>query len=145
MDKIEKQSFNDALNMGYAVKLAEQSYSNELKVGAVLVKRGRIIATGYNGTPEGWDNACEDEHGDTHKAVLHAEENALNFCMEENISVENTTLYVTHSPCIKCCARLFGKGLKRIVYLNEFKETEGIAILKTYGVQVDNFSKELGL
>ena len=106
---------------------AQNSYCKRRKVGALLVKDRTIISDGYNGTPSGFENICEDENGVTKPYVLHAEANAS----------EGATLYVTASPCAECAKLIIQAGIKRVVYRDAYRLTDGIDLLKRAGVEVE--------
>lgn len=113
---------------------AENSYCKRRKVGALLVKDKMIISDGFNGTPVGFENICEDEEGRTKPYVLHAEANAITKVAESNNSSKGATLYVTTSPCIECAKHIIQAGIKRIVFAELYRLTEGIDLLKRAGI-----------
>lgn len=113
---------------------AENSYCKRRKVGALLVKDKMIISDGFNGTPVGFENICEDEEGRTKPYVLHAEANAITKVAESNNSSKGATLYVTTSPCIECAKLIIQAGIKRIVFAELYRLTEGIELLKRAGI-----------
>lgn len=110
------QTQADKLYIDIAGRMAEMSKAERLKVGAVLVKDDHIIAAGYNGTPRGMDNVCEDSNGKTKPWVVHAEENVLIQAARSNNSTIGSTLYITHSPCESCAKLILQAGIKRVVY-----------------------------
>ncbi len=116
---------------------AENSYCERRKVGAILVKDRMIISDGYNGTPSGFENVCEDEDGNTKSYVLHAEANAITKVAKSNNSSEGATLYITDSPCIECAKLIIQSGIKRVVYSREYRITDGVELLKRAGVEMD--------
>ena len=116
---------------------AENSYCERRKVGAILVKDRMIISDGYNGTPAGFENICEDEDGNTKPYVLHAEANAITKVAKSNNSSEGATLYITDSPCIECAKLIIQSGIKRVVYSRDYRITDGIDLLKRAGVELD--------
>lgn len=119
--------------MGIAEVIASASHCNRAKVGAVLVsKDNRIIATGYNGCPTGLDNRCEDSSGNTKKEVLHAEQNALLFATRENM--EQSTMYITLSPCLTCAAMMVQKRVGKVFYKTEYKDLSGVIFLQANNV-----------
>lgn len=120
-----------------AQTFAELSHAERAKVGAIIVKDGCIIAEGYNGTPAGWDNCCEDEHGNTKPTVIHAEQNALDKVTRSHNSSVGAAMFTTHSPCIICAPRIAGSGIKAVYYLNQYRLTEGIEYLKQHGIHVE--------
>ena len=114
---------------------AENSYCQRRKVGAILVKDKMIISDGYNGTPAGFENVCEDENGVTKPYVLHAEANALTKVARSNNSSDNATLYVTASPCVECAKLIIQSGIKRVVFNELYRITTGIDLLKRANVE----------
>ena len=109
------------LYMDLAYRVAQQSYAKRLKVGAVFVSEDGIIAFGYNGTPTGWDNCCEDENNQTHWYVLHAEANAILKVARSTNNCKDATLYLTHSPCNDCSKLVLQSGITRLVYQEAYK------------------------
>lgn len=116
---------------------AENSYCKRRKVGALLVKNNMIISDGYNGTPSGFENICEDENGVTKPYVLHAEANAITKVAKSGNSSEDATLYVTASPCIECAKLIIQAGIKRVVYRDEYRLHDGPDLLKQAGIEVE--------
>ena len=116
---------------------AENSYCKRRKVGALLVKNNMIISDGYNGTPSGFENICEDENGVTKPYVLHAEANAITKVAKSGNSSEDATLYVTASPCIECAKLIIQAGIKRVVYRDEDRLHDGPDLLKQAGIEVE--------
>lgn len=112
------------------------STANRLKVGAILVKDQRIISIGYNGTPEGWCNTCEDEHNKTLPEVIHSEMNCINKLAKSNESGEGSVMFVTHSPCMECAKSIYGAGIKKVYYKNSYRDDAGIEFLKKCGIGV---------
>jgi len=117
---------------------AKNSYCKRRQVGALIVKDRMIISDGYNGTPSGFENVCEDETGVTKQYVLHAEANAITKVAKSNNSSEGATLYVTDSPCIECAKLIIQAGISRVVYAREYRITDGLDLLRRAGVQVDH-------
>ncbi len=115
---------------------AELSHCSRKKVGALIVRDGRIISDGYNGTPAGFDNCCENEIGETHWYVLHAEANAILKVARSTNDCNNATLYLTLSPCKDCCKLILQAGINRVVYINDYKDTSGIDFLKNSNVEI---------
>jgi dCMP deaminase len=105
-------------------------------VGAILVKDKMIISDGYNGTPAGFENVCEDENGVTKPYVLHAEANAITKVAKSSNSSDGSTLYVTASPCIECAKLIIQAGIKRVVYHDEYRITDGLDLLRRAGIEV---------
>ena len=116
---------------------AKNSYCKRRQVGALLVKDQMIISDGYNGTPSGFENVCEDENGVTKPYVLHAEANAITKVAKSGNSSSGATLYVTASPCIECSKLIIQAGIKRVVYRDEYRLTDGIDLLRRAGVEVE--------
>lgn len=113
---------------------AKNSYCKRRQVGALLVKDRMIISDGYNGTPSGFENVCEDENGVTKPYVLHAEANAISKVAKSGNSSDGATLYVTASPCVECAKLIIQAGIKRVVYSDEYRLTDGIDLLRRAGV-----------
>ena len=114
---------------------AELSYCTRNKVGAVIGLNGRIIATGYNGTPPGFDNSCEYECGSTKREVIHAEENAILFCAKHGLKTEGCDLYCTLSPCPTCCKMIATAGIKRVFYKSKYRDLQGLDILNKFEIE----------
>ncbi len=119
-----------------AFEWAELSHCNRKKVGALIVKDRMIISDGYNGTPTGFENPCEDEEGYTKWYVLHAEANAILKVANSTQSCKGATLYITLSPCQQCSKLIHQAGIKKVVYANEYKDTSGLAFLEKAGVEL---------
>lgn len=115
---------------------AENSYCRRRQVGALVVKGNMIISDGYNGTPSGFDNVCEDENAVTHPYVLHAEANAITKLARSSNNSDGSTLYVTASPCIECAKLIIQAGIKRVVYAEKYRLEDGINLLKRAGIEV---------
>ena len=130
----------DRYFMKVAQLTSELSYAVRKKVGAVLVKDNRIISVGFNGQPKGWSNVCEDTMPDgtlvTKPTVIHAEANALFWCAKTEIITNGSTMYLTLSPCATCALGLIQSGIKRVVYLDEYRDLSGIEVLKKSGIEV---------
>ena len=116
---------------------AQNSYCKRRKVGALLVKDRTIISDGYNGTPSGFENICEDENGVTKPYVLHAEANAITKVAKSGNSSEGATLYVTASPCSECAKLIIQAGIKRVVYRDAYRLTDGLDLLVRAGIEVE--------
>ncbi len=116
---------------------AKNSYCKRRQVGALIVKDKMIISDGYNGTPSGFENICEDESGATKPYVLHAEANAISKVAKSGNSSEGATLYVTASPCLECSKLIIQSGIKRVVYREQYRLDDGINLLKRAGIQVE--------
>lgn len=133
----DKQLALDRRYIRMAKIWAENSYCQRRKVGALLVKDKMIISDGYNGTPSGFENNCEDEDQLTKPYVLHAEANAITKVARSNNSSEGATLYVTSSPCIECAKLIIQSGIKRVVYSEKYRLEDGITLLKRANIQID--------
>ena len=122
LEDLTKQNFNkfDHYFMKIARLTSELSHAKRLKVGSVLVRDNRILLCGYNGMPEGMDNVCEDENGNTRSEVLHAEENLILYAAKKGIRLEDSKLYITHYPCSKCSNLIIGSGIGTIIYAEEY-------------------------
>ena len=149
-----KQKFIDAY-MDVAHRFAELSTANRLKVGAIIVKGDRIISIGYNGMPSGWDNNCEDmviiqdeispgvfsltkrTELKTKREVIHAEANAIAKLAKSTESGENSTMFLTHSPCIECAKQIYTAGIKKIFYREQYRSTDGLDFLNKCGIEVE--------
>lgn len=116
---------------------AGNSYCKRRKVGALLVKDRMIISDGYNGTPSGFENVCEDENGVTKPYVLHAEANAITKVAKSGNSSEGATLYVTASPCVECAKLIIQAGIRRVVYKDSYRLNDGIELLQRAGIEVE--------
>lgn len=115
---------------------SENSYCTRRKVGALIVKDKMIISDGYNGTPSGFENVCEDENGLTKPYVLHAEANAITKIARSNNNSDGATLYVTDSPCIECSKLIIQAGIRRVVYAKQYRLLDGIRLLEKAGIEV---------
>lgn len=115
---------------------AENSYCKRRKVGALVVKDKMIISDGYNGTPSGFDNVCEDSRDLTLPYVLHAEANAITKLARSSNNSDGSTLYVTASPCIECAKLIIQAGIKRVVYAEKYRLEDGVALLQRAGIEV---------
>lgn len=119
-----------------ASEWAQNSCCNRKKVGALIVKDQMIISDGYNGTPSGFTNDCEDQNGDTQWFVLHAEANAITKLSKSTQSADGATLYMTLSPCRECSKLIIQAGIKRVIYKEEYRDISGLYILKEAGISV---------
>jgi len=131
----------DSKYLEMAAVWATNSYCKRRQVGALIVKDKMIISDGYNGTPSGFENICEDENGITKPYVLHAEANAISKVAKSGNSSEGSTLYVTASPCVECAKLIIQAGIKRVVYSDEYRLTDGIDLLRRAGVECEKISK----
>ncbi|MBR3830033.1 MAG: dCMP deaminase family protein [Muribaculaceae bacterium] len=125
-----KQEVLDKRYLRMANIWAENSYCQRRKVGAIIVRNQMIISDGYNGTPAGFENICEDNTGTTKPYVLHAEANAITKVARSNNSSDGATLYVTASPCVECAKLIIQAGIKRVVFNELYRITDGIDLLK---------------
>ena len=132
----EKQLTLDRRYLRMARIWAENSYCKRRQVGALIVKDKSIISDGYNGTPSGFENICEDEQGLTKKYVLHAEANAITKVAASTNNCCGATVYVTASPCIECAKLIIQAGIKRVVYSEEYHLRDGVELLQHAGVEV---------
>ena len=139
----EKQRQLDIRYIKMARIWAENSYCQRRKVGALVVKEKMIISDGYNGTPSGFENVCEDAHGVTHPYVLHAEANAITKLARSGNNSDQATLYVTASPCIECAKLIIQAGIRRVVYAEQYRLTDGIDLLRRAGVEVEHLPLDL--
>ena len=139
---MDKQTKKDYLYMRMARVWAENSYCIRRQVGALMVKDQRIISDGYNGTPSGFENVCEDENNVSKPYVLHAEANAISKVARSHNSSDGATLYVTASPCIECSKLIIQAGIRRVVYGELYRLTDGIDLLKRAGVEVEYLPME---
>lgn len=145
--------------MSTAENYAQLSYAKKLKVGAIVVKEDRVISIGYNGTPPGWDNTCEDEiqensyyvidHGgprypcssikyQTRPEVIHAESNAIAKLARSNESGLDATMYITHAPCFECAKLIHIAGIKKVFYRNQYRSTDGLDFLHKCNIEVEH-------
>ena len=134
---IEKQEKYDRAYLRMALEWAKLSHCKRKKVGALIVKNQMIISDGYNGTPSGFENCCEDEKGETKWYVLHAEANAILKVASSTQSSKNSTLYLTLSPCRECSKLIHQSGIKRVVYSKQYKDISGLDFLEKAGVEID--------
>jgi dCMP deaminase len=135
MTESEKQTKLDMRYLRMAKIWSENSYCQRRKVGALVVKDKMIISDGYNGTPSGFENVCEDENNLTKTYVLHAEANAITKIAHSSNSSEGATMYVTASPCIECAKLIIQSGIKRVVYSEKYRLEDGLELLKKAGVE----------
>ena len=135
MDEAKKAAL-DRRYARMALIWAENSYCERRKVGALVVKNNMIISDGYNGTPTGFENICEDENNVSKPYVLHAEANAITKLARSSNSSEGATLYVTASPCIECAKLIIQSGINRVIYTEQYRLTDGVDLLKRAGIDV---------
>ena len=131
-----KQFLLDQRYLRMAAIWAQNSYCKRRQVGALLVKDKMIISDGYNGTPSGFENNCEDENNRTFPYVLHAEANAITKVAKSNNSSDSATLYVTSSPCLECSKLIIQAGIKRVVFYDNYHHDDGIILLKNANIEV---------
>jgi dCMP deaminase len=136
MTKQEKQKLLDQRYLKMADIWAQNSYCKRRKVGALIVKEKMIISDGYNGTPSGFENVCEDDNNKTKAYVLHAEANAITKVAKSNNSSEGATLYVTSSPCMECAKLIIQAGIKRVIFTESYRLEDGINLLKRANIEV---------
>lgn len=137
METKNKKQFDLDLRYIRMAKIwAENSYCKRRQVGAIIVKDKMIISDGYNGTPSGFENICEDENGLTKPYVLHAEANAITKIARSGNNSDGATLYVTSSPCIECAKLIIQAGIKRVVYSEAYRLNDGVKLLERAGIEV---------
>lgn len=136
IDNENKQELLDKRYMRMAYIWSENSYCKRRKVGALIVKDKMIISDGYNGTPSGFENICEDDDNKTKPYVLHAEANAITKVARSNNSSKDATLYVTSSPCIECAKLIIQAGIKRVVYSDAYRLSDGVDLLSRAGIEL---------
>jgi dCMP deaminase len=134
---MSKKNKYDKAYLRIAKEWSKLSYCKRKQVGAIIVRDRMIISDGYNGTPSGFENCCEDDDGLTKWYVLHAEANAISKVARSTQSCEGATLYITLSPCKDCSKLIHQSGIKRVVYHEEYKDCSGIDFLRKAGVEVD--------
>ena len=138
----KKQLILDKRYLRMARIWAENSYCERRKVGALIVKDKMIISDGYNGTPSGFENICEDENNNTKQYVLHAEANAITKIACSNNNSKGATLYVTASPCIECAKLIIQAGIRRLVYSQQYRLDDGIKLLEKAGIELIHIDVE---
>ncbi|MDR3350607.1 MAG: dCMP deaminase family protein [Prevotellaceae bacterium] len=135
----DKQAQLDVRYLKMAQIWAQNSYCARRQVGALLVKGKMIISDGYNGTPSGFENVCEDDSGLTKPYVLHAEANAITKVAKSHNSSDGATLYVTSSPCLECAKLIIQAGIKRVVYCDEYHNSDGLDLLKRAHIEITKY------
>lgn len=130
----------DKAYLKMAQEWAQLSYCKRKQVGALIVKDRMIISDGYNGTPMGFENCCEDGEGKTHWYVLHAEANAILKLAASTQSAKGATLYLTLSPCKECSKLILQAGIARLVYINEYSDDDGISFLRDHNIEIEQIS-----
>lgn len=138
-----KQYLLDQRYLKMAAIWSLNSYCKRRKVGALLVKDKMIISDGYNGTPSGFENICEDENNQTKPYVLHAEANAITKVAKSGNSSDGATMYVTSSPCLECAKLIIQAGIKRVVYMENYRSADGVNLLIRAGIEVRNVEFDL--
>ena len=133
----EKQLRYDLAYLRMAHEWSKLSHCKRKQVGSIIVKNGMIISDGYNGAPSGFDNCCEDEEGSTHWYVLHAEANAISKVARSTNNAQDSTLYLTMSPCKDCCKMILQVGIKRVVYSTPYRDNLGLELLKSADIEVE--------
>jgi len=136
-----KQLKYDTAYLRMAVEWAKLSYCKRRQVGALIVKDRMIISDGYNGTPSGFENSCEDDEDLTKWYVLHAEANAILKTAASTQSCAGATLYITMSPCKDCSKLIYQSGIKRVVYMEGYKDNSGLKFLERAGLQIDQITE----
>lgn len=131
-----KQERYDITYLNMAIEWAKLSHCKRKQVGAIIVKNGMIISDGYNGSPTGFDNQCENDLGETNWYVIHGEANAILKCAKHGQSCDGSTLYLTHSPCKDCSKLILQSGIKRLVYRDDYKDTSGLDFLIKAGIEI---------
>ena len=134
---MDKQTKFDQRYLEMARIWAKNSYCTRRQVGALVVKNNMIISDGYNGTPSGFENVCEDDNGVTKPYVLHAEANAITKLARSNNNSDGATIYITASPCIECAKLIIQSGIKRVVYGEKYRLMDGIELLRRAGIEVE--------
>jgi len=132
----EKQKKFDLRYLEMARIWAKNSYCTRRQVGALVVKNNMIISDGYNGTPSGFENVCEDDNGITKPYVLHAEANAITKLARSSNNSEGATIYITASPCIECAKLIIQSGIRRVVYGEKYRLMDGIQLLERAGIEI---------
>jgi dCMP deaminase len=143
VNKKQKQHQFDIRYIQMARVWAKNSYCKRRQVGALIVKDRMIISDGYNGTPSGFENECEDADGNSKPYVLHAEANAITKVAKSNNSSDGATLYITASPCMDCAKLIIQSGIKRIVYADEYRVTEGLDLLNKAGIEIVKITPDM--
>ena len=138
----DKQTLLDKRYLRMALIWAENSYCERRKVGALVVKNKMIISDGYNGTPAGFENVCEDDNNVTKPYVLHAEANAITKLARSSNSSDGATMYITASPCIECAKLIIQAGVKRVVYGENYRLRDGLDLLERAGIETVFIDKE---
>ena len=130
----------EKMYMEIAETVSKMSYAKRLQVGAIVVKDNRIISIGYNGTPAGWDNNCEDENNKTKPEVIHAEANSIMKLASSNESGKGSVMFLTHAPCIDCAKLIYGSGIVQVYYKHKYRDQSGVEFLKKCNVIVELYT-----
>lgn len=138
----EKSLRYDKAYLDIASSWANLSYCERKKVGCIIVKNNMIISDGYNGNPTGFDNKCEDENNETHWYTIHAECNAILKCARWGHSCDGATMYLTYSPCKACSILVLQSGIKRVVYISDYKDSSGISFLLKSGISIERINNK---
>ena len=139
---MDKHKEHDSRYLRKARIWSENTNCKRRQVGALIVKDKRIISDGYNGTPSGFENVCEDENNQTKPYVLHAEANAITKIARSNNNSDGSTLYVTDSPCVECSKLIIQAGIRRVVYARDYRLTDGVDLLRRAGIEVEQLDEE---
>lgn len=146
IEKVSKKNKENRYHKKYleiAQKISELSHANKKKVGSIIVKNSVIISDGYNGTPHGFENECEDSTGNTKWYTLHSEANAITKLVRTGgISAEGSTLYITLSPCKECAKLILQSGISKVLYLEQYRDKSGIDFLSNSGIDICQFIQE---
>lgn len=134
---MDKQNKYDIVYLKMAREWSNLSHCERKKIGALIVKNGMIISDGFNGTPSGFNNCCETDEWITHWYVIHGEANAILKCARHGQSCDGATIYQTHSPCKNCSKLILQSGIKRLVYSDDYKDSDGVLFLRESGIKVD--------
>ncbi len=126
--------------MDIAFRIAEMSTAKRLKVGAICVQDDKIISIGYNGTPIGWSNCCEDENNKTKPEVIHAEMNMVAKLAKSDGGGKDSVVFITHAPCLNCSLLLYQSGISKVIYKHEYRNNDGIEFLKQCSVQLEKMN-----
>lgn len=137
-----KQLKYDLAYLRMAYEWSKLSHCKRKQVGSLIVKNGMIISDGYNGAPTGIDNSCEDKNGATHWYILHAEANAISKVARSTNNAQDSTLYLTMSPCKECSKLILQVGIKRVVYSTLYSDDSGIGLLQNAGIEIDHIPLE---
>ena len=137
-----KQELLDRRYLRMSAIWAENSYCERRKVGCLLVKNNMIISDGFNGTPAGFENVCEDENGVTKPYVLHAEANAITKVAKSANNCDGSTLYITAAPCLECSKLIIQAGIRRVVYSEDYRSEEGLNLLRKVGIECVQYSAD---